>query len=55
MKFPVPDTDTLTRLGYADAHPLPVPPTLLNLIPTGPALSQQAAYRAERFAPQPGK
>ncbi|MET9019461.1 type VII secretion protein EccB [Actinopolymorpha sp. NPDC004070] len=55
VKFPVPDTDTLARLGYADAHPLPVPPTLLNLIPTGPALSQQAAYRSERFAPQPGK
>ncbi len=49
VKFPVPDTDTLARLGYADAHPLPVPPTLLNLIPTGPALSQQAAYRSESF------
>ncbi|GAA2757498.1 type VII secretion protein EccB [Actinopolymorpha rutila] len=55
VKFPVPDTDTLARLGYADAHPLPVPPTLLNLIPPGPALSQQGAYRSEHFAPEPGK
>ncbi|SDR97959.1 type VII secretion protein EccB [Actinopolymorpha singaporensis] len=54
VKFPVPDTDTLARLGYAGAHPLPVPPTLLNLVPTGPALSQQAAYRSERFAPESG-
>lgn len=48
-KFPVPNKETLTRLGYEGVDPLPVPPPLLNLIPTGPALSEQAALHADQL------
>ncbi|MGW5359484.1 type VII secretion protein EccB [Actinopolymorpha pittospori] len=48
-KFPVPNKETLALLGYDGVDPLPVPPPLLNLIPTGPALSSQAASHADQL------
>ena len=49
VKFPIPDTDVLTRLGYANVDPAQVPGSLLRLIPQGPALTVDAAYRSASF------
>jgi ESX secretion system ATPase EccB len=51
VKFPIPDTDVLGRLGYANVDPAQVPGALLRLIPQGPALTVDAAYRTASFTP----
>ncbi|WP_020574944.1 type VII secretion protein EccB [Actinopolymorpha alba] len=51
VKFPVPNTETLGWLGYGGADPVQVPSTLLRLIPQGPALTEQSAYRSAPFNP----
>ncbi|GLY93152.1 type VII secretion protein EccB [Actinoplanes sp. NBRC 103695] len=38
VKYPVTDTDSAARLGFAATDTRPVPPRLLDLLPTGPAL-----------------
>ncbi|MFI6078699.1 type VII secretion protein EccB [Actinoplanes sp. NPDC051343] len=39
VKYPVPDAATAERLGYPSSGDHPVPPALLDLLPTGPLLS----------------
>ncbi|MFG1610219.1 type VII secretion protein EccB [Actinoplanes sp. NPDC049265] len=38
VKYPVTDTGSATRLGFPASDTRPVPPRLLDLLPTGPAL-----------------
>ncbi|TYK43057.1 type VII secretion protein EccB [Actinomadura decatromicini] len=45
VKHPVPGDDDLSALGYARLRPVPVPPALLDLLPSGPALARAAAAR----------
>jgi type VII secretion protein EccB len=39
VKYPVPDAATAQRLGYPSSDARPVPPALLDLLPSGPVLS----------------
>jgi type VII secretion protein EccB len=59
VKYPVPSTEVLGRLGYGDVEVVEIPGSLLRLVPQGPALTVEAAYRAATFdrapaAPAPG-
>jgi len=51
VKYPVPNMDTLRILGYDDVDPMPVAPSLLRQVRSGPALSQDAAYQVVSFGP----
>jgi type VII secretion protein EccB len=51
VKYPVPDRQTLAKLGYNGVDPLLVPPSMLRLIPQGPALTTEAAHRTAAFEP----
>lgn len=42
-KYPVPSTDALGVLGYGGVTPVPVPGSIVNLLPTGPALDPAKA------------
>lgn len=42
------DVDAKAALGYAAVEPLPVPASLLSLLPTGPALNPAAALSYSR-------
>ncbi|WP_160049867.1 type VII secretion protein EccB [Nocardiopsis sp. FR4] len=42
-KYPVADDGALQALGYSTAEAVPVPTSLLRLLPTGPLLIQEAA------------
>ncbi|GLU50467.1 type VII secretion protein EccB [Nocardiopsis ansamitocini] len=42
-KYPVPDADTVSALGFDPAAAVEVPTSLLRLVPTGPLLSPAAA------------
>jgi type VII secretion protein EccB len=53
VKFPIPNADALKRLGYADVTPAEIPGSLLRLVPQGPALTVDAAYRAATFETAP--
>lgn len=54
VKFPVPDRQTLAKLGYDDVEPLRVPSPMLRLIPQGPALTTESAHRTAAFEPASG-
>jgi type VII secretion protein EccB len=41
--FPIADAQALVSLGYADASPVPLPATVLAMVPKGPMLSRAAA------------
>ncbi|GAA5185090.1 type VII secretion protein EccB [Rugosimonospora acidiphila] len=46
LKYPLPPANTATvqsSLGFAGVHPVPIPSSILALIPTGPALDPSAA------------
>lgn len=43
MKYRVPDTDTLTALGYTGKAAKGLPSSLLSMLPTGPDLSKKSA------------
>jgi len=47
VKFPIADADSLAALGYQGVAPVDVPSELLALLPTGPALSRQAAVATQ--------
>ena len=49
VKFPVPDGETLGALGYGADDAVEVPPSLLRLVPQGPALTREAASKPARF------
>jgi type VII secretion protein EccB len=51
VKYPVPDRASLNALGYEEIEPEKVPSSLLRLVPEGPALSRQAAFRVASFDP----
>lgn len=42
-KYPVPSTDVLGVLGYGGVTPVPVPGSIVDLLPTGPALDPTRA------------
>jgi type VII secretion protein EccB len=50
-KFPLADAETVSALGYTAAAAVPVPVPLLDLLPTGPLLSGDAARRAQEVRP----
>jgi hypothetical protein len=50
-KFPVPSDEVASALGYGGMRPLPVPTTLLSLLPTGPVLDPARARTEWRPAP----
>jgi type VII secretion protein EccB len=55
-KFPLQQdskANAVTALGYASAHPVPVPWSILDLIPTGPTLDQQDAGQPVTTTPSP--
>jgi type VII secretion protein EccB len=43
VRFPVPSADAAKLLGYAGVAPLPLPPALVSLLPSGRALDPSAA------------
>ncbi|TNY36655.1 type VII secretion protein EccB [Thermomonospora catenispora] len=45
MKFPLKDAETAGKLGYDVSKAVPVPTSLLNLVPEGPLLDPSAAAR----------
>ncbi|MFI0444794.1 type VII secretion protein EccB [Actinomadura sp. 6N118] len=47
VKFPVPSDDDLGALGYAGVAPVPVPPAVLELLPSGPPLNRTAAAQTQ--------
>ncbi|MFI5494203.1 type VII secretion protein EccB [Actinoplanes sp. NPDC051859] len=47
VKYPVPTAQDLAALGYGQVVATPVPPALLDLLPTGPELSVDAAVRGK--------
>ncbi|WP_410604740.1 type VII secretion protein EccB [Amycolatopsis sp. lyj-90] len=49
-KYPLRDAETAAALGYTASAAIPVPMSLLDLLPTGPVLSAEAARQA-----QPGR
>ncbi len=51
VKFPVPNEDTLAKLGYAGVKPVEVPSAILRLVPQGPALNVEDAGRPAPVAP----
>jgi type VII secretion protein EccB len=51
VKYPVPDRQTLAKLGYDGVDPLLVPSPMLRLIPQGPALTTESAHRTAAFEP----
>jgi type VII secretion protein EccB len=53
VKYPVADATVLDRLGYKDVEPAEIPGSLLRLVPQGPALTVEAAYRAASFDTSP--
>jgi len=50
-KYPLADTETITALGYTEAAAVPIPMRLLDLLPTGPVLSTNAARQAQAVRP----
>lgn len=45
MKFPLADAEVVGALGYSESSAIRMPPALLDLVPTGPLLSLDAALR----------
>lgn len=43
VRFPVPSEDELNILGYGDVDAVPVPGSMLDLVPTGPSLNTDDA------------
>jgi type VII secretion protein EccB len=50
--YPIPKDEVRGILGYGDVQPVPVPTTLLELIPAGRPLDPEAAKTTSRVAPQ---
>lgn len=46
-KYPLADGDATAALGYTESAAIPVPMPLLNLLPTGPVLSTNAARQTQ--------
>jgi hypothetical protein len=46
MRYPVPGTDVLATLGYADVTPIRLPAEIVALLPAGRVLDPQAARMA---------
>ncbi|MEU0491505.1 type VII secretion protein EccB [Nocardiopsis sp. NPDC006139] len=53
-KYPVADTAALTALGYTEDEAVPLPTSLLRVLPTGPLLSQEAASLPLASSPRGG-
>ncbi|ANN15901.1 type VII secretion protein EccB [Amycolatopsis orientalis] len=50
-KYPLADAATITALGYSESAAVGVPMRLLDLLPTGPVLSADAARQAQGARP----
>ncbi len=46
-KYPLADTETVTALGYTESAAVPIPIQLLDLLPTGPVISVNAARQTQ--------
>jgi hypothetical protein len=46
-KYPLPDSETIAALGYTESAAVPISMQLLNLLPTGPVLSTNAARQTQ--------
>ncbi|CAL9378364.1 ESX-5 secretion system ATPase EccB5 [Nocardiopsis dassonvillei] len=53
-KYPVADTAALKALGYTEDEAVPLPTSLLRVLPTGPLLSQEAASLPLASSPRGG-
>ena len=53
-KYPVADTNALRALGYTEDEAVPLPTSLLRVVPTGPVLSQEAASLPLASSPRGG-
>ena len=53
VKYPVPNREVLGKLGFGKVEPAEIPGALLRLVPQGPALTVDAAYRAATFDTAP--
>jgi type VII secretion protein EccB len=51
VKYPLPSADAISALGYEGAAPVPVPPSMLDLLPTGPALDRTRATATQPATP----
>ncbi|WP_225826394.1 type VII secretion protein EccB [Streptomyces naphthomycinicus] len=51
VKYPLADSDTLSALGYGGGQARAVPRAVLDLLPTGPALSRAGALAVVRAYP----
>lgn len=52
VRYPIPSDEVRGILGYGDVQPVPVPTTLLELLPAGRPLDPEAAKTTSRVAPQ---
>jgi hypothetical protein len=52
VKYPLPSDDVAEALGYGDVAPVPIPTSLLALVPTGASLDPSAAKLSVPAAPQ---
>jgi hypothetical protein len=43
IRYPLPNADVLTMLGYAGVNPVRMPSSVVSLLPVGPALDPVAA------------
>ncbi|KFU75366.1 type VII secretion protein EccB [Amycolatopsis lurida] len=50
-KYPMSNAEVITALGYTASMATPVPAQLLNLLPTGPVLSVNAARQSQAVRP----
>ncbi|MFL1445356.1 type VII secretion protein EccB, partial [Nocardiopsis protaetiae] len=53
-KYPVADAAALGALGYGEDEAVPLPTSLLRVLPTGPLLSQDAAVLPPVSSPPTG-
>ncbi|MDN3354776.1 type VII secretion protein EccB [Actinomadura sp. DC4] len=51
VKYPLPSTDSVSALGYEGVVPVPIPPSMLDLLPTGPALDRTRATATQPVSP----
>jgi type VII secretion protein EccB len=55
VKYPLPSSDSVSSLGYDGVTPIPIPPSMLALLPTGPALDRTAATATQPVGAENGQ
>jgi hypothetical protein len=54
VKYPLPSADSVSSLGYDGVTPIPIPPSMLALLPTGPSLDRTAATATQPVGAENG-